>query len=284
MFIGGQFEMAKRGQFCRYLQADAELPNSLVIFTSSYLTNNARTWLEKLAPKKSYDIICIEGEELKDRLLNYPELIERYFSQNRFDQMLKDIKDYKAKFNINPSFEILKEIIENIDLTKLEVDDFGFILFNFYIQYKFFKTRNDYYGDFDETIIHRVLEFLKNNLKDEDLLSFQEYKNKYDELGGDGIFNEMFWLDDEENLHEMKKYDFQVYDLHLNYKQEQDKWKLGLYLFVIYQDVAFEVFKVDKTQIRIIKDFIPEKIAQLSLDLNEDIIADYKKYLQQFGT
>ena len=89
----------------------------------------------------------------KERLLNYSDLVERYFSLNRYNQMLKDIKDYKSKFNINPSFEILREIIENIDLSKLDTDDLGFILLNFFGQYQYFETKNDYYDDFDNKII-----------------------------------------------------------------------------------------------------------------------------------
>jgi hypothetical protein len=264
--------------------ADAELPNSIVIFVSSYLTNNARTWLEKIIPKKQYEIICIEGEEIKERLLNYPDLIERYFSLNRYDQMLKDIKDYENKFKIKPSFEILKEIIENIDLTKLDNEDIGFILLNFFEQYHYFESRNDFYGDFDHKIINRVLEHLKGKITNESLISFEEYKDNYDELGGSGIIEEMNWLENEDNIHEMKKYDFQVYDLHLNHKLAQEYWKIGLYLFIIYENVAFEIFKVDKTEIRIIKDFTPKKIGTMSLHPRKDIEKDYEKYLQKFGT
>jgi hypothetical protein len=264
--------------------ADAELPNFLVIFTSSYLTNNSRTWLEKLAPQKPYDIICIEGEELKDRLLNYSDLVEGYFSQGRYEQMLKDSKDYKTKFNINPSYELLKEIVENIDLSKLDNEDFGFILLNFYGQYRFFETRNDFYGDFEEDLIYRVLDYLKENITNENLSSFEIYRNEYDELGGSGIFDEMFWIDHEEEWHQMKRRNFQVYDLHLNYKQDDKHWKIGLYLFVIHGDVAFEIFKVEKTEIRIIRDFTSDKINQLSLNLSEKIVDDYKKYLEHAGT
>ena len=264
--------------------ADAELPNSIVIFVSSYLTNSARIWLEKISPQKQYEIICIEGEELKERLLNYSDLIERYFSLNRYELMLKDIKDYKNKFNINPSFEILKEIIENIDLTKLDNGDIGFILLNFFGQYHFFESRNDYYGDFDYKIINRILGHLKDTITNESLSSFDEYKDNYAILGGAGILDEMYWLDDEDYIQEMKKYDFQFYDLHLNDKQAQENWKIGLYLFIIYNNVAFEVFKVDKTEIRIIKHFNPKKIGTISLNHGKNFEKDYDKYLQQFST
>ena len=173
--------------------ADAELPNFIVIFVSSYLTNSARIWLEKISPQKQYEIICIEGEELKERLLNYSDLIERYFSLNRYEQMLKDIKDYKNKFNINPSFEILKEIIENIDLTKLDNGDIGFILLNFFGQYHFFESRNDYYGDFDYKIINRILEVMgftyriDEDMSKEDLDELLGVEQEDDSRSGDGL-------------------------------------------------------------------------------------------------
>lgn len=126
--------------------ADAEQPDYLVFFISSYLTNGARTWIEKIIPQKYYEITVIEGEDLKNRLIKYPELIERYFSLNRYEKLFKDVRDYKTKFNINPSYEFLTEIISNIDLTRLSIDEIGFILLNFYGQYAFFEGRNEYHG------------------------------------------------------------------------------------------------------------------------------------------
>ncbi|MEL0649946.1 restriction endonuclease [Algibacter sp. TI.3.09] len=263
--------------------ADAEQPDYLVFFISSYLTNNARTWLEKIEPQKQYEIVIIEGEDLKNRLLKYPELIERYFSLNRYEQLFNDVRDYKTKFNINPSFEFLKEISENIDLAKLDKNEIGFILFNFYNQFNLFENRNEYYGDFDETIIYPVLEHLKNSVDNTSLKSFEAYKDDYDILGGTGMFEEMFWLNDEDNIHEIVKYNFQHYDLHLNHKQAKEKWKIGSYLFVIYEDLAFEIFDSEETEIRIIKDFTPEKISELTNNTQDEIVNEYKKYLKNFS-
>ena len=117
------------------------------------------------------------------------------------------------------------------------------------------------------------------------LNSFEEYRDNYNELGGYGIFDEMDdWLDDEDNLLEMKKYNFQSYLLHLNHKLEKDKWKIGDYLFIIFQDVAFEIFKVEKTQIRIIPEFSPDRIKELSINISEEMTIEYKKYLENFST
>jgi len=260
--------------------ADAELPDFLVFFVSSYLSNNARLWLEKIEKQKQYDITVIEGEELKNRLVNYPELIERYFSLNRYEKLFKDIRDYKIKFRISPSYEFLNEIAKNIDLDRLSVDEIGFIVINFFSQYKSFEGRNYYQGDFDGTEVNRVLDFLKRNVSNEELKSFKPYFEDYEELGGAGIIDEMTWLEDDVN--EMTLYNFQSYDLHLNHKKEQDKWKIGCYLFVIYEDVAFEIFQIETTEIRIIKDFKPGRINELSLKLDENINENYSKYLKHF--
>ena len=264
--------------------ADAESPNSLVIFISSYLTNNSRTWIDKIKNQKKYKIISIEGEELKERLIKYPDLVERYFALDRYSKLLKDIKDYKIKFGINPSFEFYQEIVPNIDLSKLDTEDISFLLTNFYDQYNYFESRGEYYDDFDETVINPILAYLKENHVNDNLTSFEEYKGKYLDLGGHGILYEMEWLDSDEYISDIRNYNFQIFDLHLNHNLTEKKWKVGKYLFIIYDDVAFEIFQVEQVEIRIIKDFNPEKINQLSLDLYDKITVDYKRYLDLFSS
>lgn len=71
----------------------------------------------------------------------------------------------------------------------------------------------------------------------------------------------MYYADDEEIRH----YNFQFYHLHLNNRKEQKYWKVAYYLFLIYEDLVFELFNDEITEIRIIKDFNPEKINELSV-------------------
>lgn len=264
--------------------ADAEQPNFLVFFVSSYITTAARTWLEKISPQKNYKIVVIEGAELKNRIVQYSDLVERYFSDNSYEKLFKDIKDYKVKFNINPSYEVLKEIIENIDLEKLDNEDLGFIILNFYEQYKAFESRNDYYGDFDSKVIIRVLEHLKKTTTNDKLKSFDEYKENYDELGGVGFIDEILYTDDTYYYDEMEDYDFQYYELHLNHKKEQEFWKIGRYLFIIFEDLAFEIFKENDTEIRIIENFTAEKLTEASINMPEKIVKNYKRYKEKFVT
>lgn len=169
-------------------------------------------------------------------------------------------------------------------MDKLDKEDLGFIILNFYDQYKAFEGRNDYYGDFNGKVIIRVLEHLKKIITNDKLTSFDEYKENYDELGGAGFLDEMYWLDNDEYEGEMENYNFQYYDLHLNNKKEQEFWKVGNYAFIIFEDVAFEIFKDSETEIRIIKEFNPDNLPEMSINLSENTVANYKKYKEKFVT
>jgi hypothetical protein len=262
--------------------ADAEQPDYLILFISSYLTNNARTWLDKIKSQKTYAISVLEGEELKNRILKYPELVERYFSLNRYEKLLKDIIDYKTKFRINPSYDFLVEIIDNVDLSRLTKEEIAFLLINYYSQFASFEGRNEYHGDFSGNEPDRILKYIKKNEENELLASFEPYYNDYDYLGGTGFMSEMEWLDDEEFVYDMKDYNFQCSDFHLNHLQAQDKWKIGYYLFVIFEDIGIEVFQSDKTEIRIIKDLGKPISKLLSIKLDKEFDKKYKRYCDWF--
>ncbi len=264
--------------------ADAEQPNYLVFLTSSYLTNASRTWLEKIQPQKNYTIIVIEGEEIKNKIVKYSDLVERYFSQNKYLELFKSIKDFKIKFDINPSYEFLKEIINNVDYSKLDIEDLGFILFSFYDQFELFERGNEYYGHFDDTVIYKFLAYLKGTITNEELTSFNKYKNDFDDLGGNGFIDQFYYLDKPEYFSEIEFFDFQSYHLHLFPSKGNEYWKIGYYVFVIFEDVAFEMFNDGETEIRIIKDFNPSKISSIAVNKSKSIIVDdYTKYLEIVG-
>lgn len=248
--------------------ADAEQPSFLVIFVSSYVTNAARTWLEKIRPQKKYDIIVVEGEELKNRLVHFSDLIEQFFAADRYVQLLLDIKKHWLLYNIDPSYESIQEIAGNIDTSNLDITDIGFLLMNFHRNYEHFENRNDYYGDFSEEIIEPLFSRLIELSSNEKLCLIDEYKAEYDYLGGVGCFTDAE-ADEESGLA------FQFYDLHLNYKQSRDKWKIGYYLFFKTNDgKAFELFSINNsdfdTSSRYYEKFSPEILEQLAIDIPEN--------------
>ncbi|MGE9310810.1 restriction endonuclease [Niabella sp. CJ426] len=261
--------------------ADAEKPGYLVFILSSYLTNGARTWLEKInAQGKPYDIIVIEGEELKDRLSNFPDLVEQYFSIDRYLRMLAVLKDHKLKYNIEPSYEFLKEIIPNIDPTKLDLNDIGFLLNSFYSNYNLFGARTDYYDDFDPYITDRILYHLRETTKNEELTIFKKFAD-YEEVSGIGFFSEYDYYIMMDREHPIKQYDFQYYGFNLAFSRDWKQGRFGEYLLIIYMDVAFEIFTTDKTEVRIIRDFTRTKMDKISLNNSQEFRENYIAYTNE---
>jgi len=267
--------------------ADAEQPDFLIIFCSSYISNNARDWLEKISNSKNYEITIIEGEEIKERLLNYPELIEQYFSISRYEKLFKDIKDFKNKFNIEPSYELIKEIVVNINPEKLSIQEICFLLISFYKQYNDFYLRNERYGDFTSGIVEPFLEFIKNTCHDNELIMFKKYEGKYDLLDGNGFVYEIDdWhdLEDDEEFNDwhIKYVNFHHYILHLNPNESQEHWKLANYLLIFHKDVAIEIFYLESYEVRVIKDFKVEHYKKLSIDLGDDFLKSFDDYKSKF--
>lgn len=111
--------------------ADAEKPKHLVFFVSSYLTNNAHTWLEKISPDKYYKIHIIESKYIKNLLLGFPEIVSRYF----FDDYIKLLTDAKKNWLIHnllpdPNFYLI--LSSKLNLSRTTVDDLAFLWNSFF--------------------------------------------------------------------------------------------------------------------------------------------------------
>lgn len=105
--------------------ADAEKPQHLVFFVSSYLTNNARIWLEKIEKDKPYFIHVIENKKLKNLLLQYPNIVTKYFT-NQYEKLLMDIRKNWLIHGIYPDIATLRVLLENLDFSKLTEKEIGF--------------------------------------------------------------------------------------------------------------------------------------------------------------
>lgn len=247
--------------------ADAEQPSFLVMLVSSYITTAARTWLESIKKQKQYKIIILEGEELKTRLLQFPDLIERFFAANRYEQLFLEIKTHWLRHRIEPSYELIEKITNNIDTSKLDLNDISFLLMSFHKNYRHFETRNDYYGDFTDEILSPLFPRLIELSSVDSLESFEQYKSDYDTLGGTGCF-------DDAEFEEKSELSFQFYDLHLHPKQGKDKWKIGYYLFIKTDDIAFELFSIDDSDFNTSSKYYPKysikTINELAIDISVD--------------
>lgn len=106
--------------------ADAEKPKHLVIFVSSHLTNNARTWLEKIEVDKFYKIHALEGDQIKRLVLMFPKLVERYFS-TEIEVLVSEAQKNWLMHNLIPEPELVRVIVESESFSELALDKIAFI-------------------------------------------------------------------------------------------------------------------------------------------------------------
>ena len=106
--------------------ADAERPAHFVLLASSYLTNDCRTWLEKVSLSKSYRIHYLEGKALKKIVLNNNELLSRYFA-DKYTKLLLDARKTWLIYDLLPEPPLLSLLSENIDISILTPDELAFI-------------------------------------------------------------------------------------------------------------------------------------------------------------
>ena len=242
---------------------------SLHMLISSYITTAARTWLEGIKSQKPYDIIVIEGDDLKNRLIQFPDLVERFFAANRYEQLLLDTKNHWLQYKIDPSYEAIREITGNIDVSKLDLNDIGFIFMNFHKNYNHFESRNDYYGDFTDEILEPLFERLRTLSEPKTLSSFVKYAEDFDYLGGLGL------IDDAED-EESSSVSFQYYTLHLNASKSRDHWNIGHYLFIkTDKGDAFELFSTENsdftTSCRLFQNVSKDSIKELAVNISESV-------------
>ncbi len=257
--------------------ADSERPDFLVMLISSYITTPARRWLDGIRDQKQYDIVVIEGEELKNKLLQFPDLIECFFAADRYEQLLIDVKKHWRQYKIDPSYESLKEITGNIDPAKLDLNDLGFILMSFHKNYSHFESRNDYYGDFTDEILEPLFTRLAELSSNNNLELFDKYRKDFSYLGGLGCFDDAEAEEKSDRL-------FQYYTLHLNAKQSKDKWSIGHYLFLrTEQGSAFELFSVDNsdflTASKYYRGYKPDILHELAIDIS----IEFGKKILEYG-
>jgi hypothetical protein len=105
--------------------ADAEKPKHVVFFISSYLSNNARTWLEKISRDKPYFIHVIEGKSLKGLILKHPNIVTKYFV-SQYEKLLLDTRNNWLVHGVYPDVATLLVLLENLDFSKLSENEIGF--------------------------------------------------------------------------------------------------------------------------------------------------------------
>jgi len=106
--------------------ADAERPKHLVFFISSYVTNNARTWLATISKDKFYKVHLIEGKQLQHLVLRSQNLVTRYFSSN-VQRLMQQAHRTWVLHNLIPEPWLLRTLAETQNLSEYEPGQLAFL-------------------------------------------------------------------------------------------------------------------------------------------------------------
>lgn len=211
--------------------ADAEKPNHLVFFISSYISNNCRVWLCKIEKTKSYKIHIIEGEALKKLISQHQDLVTKYFINNKYLNLLHDTINKWIIHDLTPNFDTYNYLLGNLNLSELTLKHQVFLYSLYFTFYsKLEELENEAYHGFDiSSELNELADNIKINSNSE--ISVLKTKSKIEALKDEG------YLDFETD----KKYDFIASEISI-YNSDINKYKTANYLFKrINKNEAIEV-------------------------------------------
>lgn len=262
--------------------ADAERPDNLVFFISSYLSNNARIWLDGMRTQKAYRITIVEGPELKTELIKFPDLIERFFSVDRYDRLLADTKRHWNTYRITPSYEVLWELAQNLPSERLTLNELGFLFISLYKEYQYDFERDDYFGFCSPKVLEPYHNGLKEKSTKGSLADFMPYIDKYETLTSSGFFDDLEQY--VPGCEGETKAPYQYCSLLLHPLKKAENWKKAHYLFIkIPSGEAFEFFCLEDsdftTSCRYYHDINPDTVDELCLKPT----IEFKPVLKKFA-
>jgi hypothetical protein len=265
--------------------ADAEQPQYLVFFISSYLSNNARTWLAQIAPQKHYHIKIIEGPELRELLLKFPEIIEQFFANDSYMTLLADTKRHWQTYRVLPNYDLLWVLARRIDPQRLTLNELGFLFISLYQTYDYDPEKDDYYGGLDPKVLEPLYDRLAEVAIESRLTIIDKYKESWEWVQGCGFADELrSYIPGMEGEVDVS---FQFNELHLLTLKPEKTFAIGNYLFFISPTgVAFELFSVEDseftTQVRIYPVVSPTIVDQLIINKYDEFDKVLKKFALAF--
>lgn len=106
--------------------ADAERPKHLVFFISSYISNNARTWLNVISRDKFYKVHLIEGKQLQHLVSRSKALVARYFSSD-VQQLMQQAHRAWVLHNLIPEPWLLRTLADTLNFSEYEPGQLAFL-------------------------------------------------------------------------------------------------------------------------------------------------------------
>jgi hypothetical protein len=119
--------------------ADAGRPQHLLYILSSHPTNAARQWLDTMRAQKAYAVHILEGKELAELIVQYPEIVERYFfTEPR--RLLREAMTTWERFGILPSPRHMVVFVSELRLQDLNTNEVAFL----WTASRFVRMNTDY--------------------------------------------------------------------------------------------------------------------------------------------
>lgn len=204
--------------------ADAEKPQHIVFLISSYLTNNAREWIEKIKRDRFYKIHVIEGKTLSRILVQHDDIISKYFIKNKFINLLDETISKWILHNLTPNFWTYYYLLENLDMESLTTNQIVYLYVLYFTNYsKLEELENEvYHGIIISDHINEMSELLKKKHSCDHSVLIDE--SDLDTLSHEGYLKG----DEESNL--KFNYDFIATEASTK-KPDGRSYKLCCYLF-----------------------------------------------------
>lgn len=106
--------------------ARVEGADHFLLIVSSYLTQQTRDWLTKAKAKEHFKIHLIEGKFLKQQLLLFPELIQKYFADD-YVKLVKSMLQQWVIYHVLPEAKALYDLYIHLDFELLNAEELAFL-------------------------------------------------------------------------------------------------------------------------------------------------------------
>ncbi len=107
--------------------AEAEKADHLILLIASHLTRDCRDYLDKRRERLSFKVHVMEKKKLKETILKYPDLVERYFA-NRAQRVLRNAYLDWLAADVIPGAGQLRLFLKEIEIPTMNITEIVFIL------------------------------------------------------------------------------------------------------------------------------------------------------------
>jgi Restriction endonuclease len=171
--------------------AAAAKPDYLVVMTSSYLTNPARHWYDEIAKTSPVGLHTVEGKQLKQLILGFPQLIAHYFSDAN-QKLLSEAFRAWVLHGLYPDVAMLIRIHEFLSPERLELHESAFLIASYFYRDEAIEDWTEEHGEFDfSNLISQLM--ARTDRTESFLDEIQKVTGRFCMVTGFGEGNFVFW-------------------------------------------------------------------------------------------